>query len=349
MSETNPVSTKTDSDIVFDALTPQRLRGLRVLLPAEVDRICSEEKETRFLVEDFLPEKCIAIIGGDSTIGKSPLICQLALCVAAGVPFLGMKTNQSRVLYFDLENSLQDHKMMRDALACFLGVNKMPDDFLLRTEPGDVERLVAELRPRLVVIDSLRSSCPEVTEKNAVAGQWLKDIRKLARDYGCAFLIVHHLRKPHEKSFHGDLTEESRVVNWLLEMEGPRALVNQTDVRVAVAVGDGSPAALRVKWSRRVNGDSPLVLLERVHDEEGEPAGYRHLAGASLLSPERQAALAKLPNAPAEFSFKQAKNALGRSDDPTNKFLVECRQHELVEKLGRGRYRKLADAEYQKS
>jgi hypothetical protein len=250
-----------------------------------------------------------------------------------------MPTKQGRVLYFDLENSLHNSKEMRDALVAFLGLSKTPEDFLLVMEPpGDLERLIAEVRPNLIVVDSLRAFRPDVTEKNSVAGQWLKEVRRLARKYGCAFLFIHHLRKPSRDLALPDL-KDCRVVHWLLEMEGPRALVNQTDVRIAIAEGDLNPAALKVKWSRRVHGDSPLVLVERVRDEDGEPAGYRHLTGANLLSPERREALEKLPR---EFSFKEAKAALDRSDDPTNKFLGECRQLGLVEKVARGHYRKLS-------
>ena len=322
-------------------LTPQNFPPLGVLSPAEVDRICAEETQAQYLIEGFLPAKSIAIAGGDSTIGKSALVCQLALCVAAGIPFLGMPTMESRVLYYDLENSLHDCKAMRDALLRFLGVNKAPDSFLLVTESRDPEQLIAEVRPRLVVIDSLRAFRPDVTEKNSIAGQWLKEIRGLARKYDCAFVFIHHLRKPGEGSPSQDLDEECPVANWLLQMEGPRALVNQTDVRIAVAGGDCNPVALKVKWSRRVHGDSPLGLLERIY-EDGEPAGYRQLTGAALLSADRKMALDKLPT---EFSFKEAKNALDRTDDPTNKFLAKCRQLGLVERLARGRYRKTSQNE----
>jgi len=121
----------------------KQLLSLRVLWPAELDRICATETSTKFLVEGFLPQQSIAIAAGDSTIGKSALVCQLALCVAAGVPFLGMKTNPGTVLYFDLENSLPDCKAMRDALAGFLKLDKMPDDFLLKAEScGNLENCV---------------------------------------------------------------------------------------------------------------------------------------------------------------------------------------------------------------
>lgn len=327
--------------VVLPELTPQKLFSLGVLSPDQVDRICADEGHTRFLVEGLLPTKGIAIAAGDSTIGKSPLMLQLALAVAAGKPFLGMATTQGRVLYFDLENPLSDCKSMRDALARFLDLSEVPEDFLLVTEPKALEHLIEQVRPQLVVIDSIRAFRPDVTEKNAVAGAWLKEIRSLARKYGCAFLLVHHLKKP-TRAKDGKLVEFDLktlpVAAWMQEVEGPRAFVNQTDVRIAVARGTSNGAALDVKWSRRVHGDSPLVLLERVFDEEGEPAGYRQLTGEALLSPQRREALEKLQS---EFSFKDAKGALGRADDPTNKFLRAAMQAEVVRKIGRGRYRKI--------
>jgi hypothetical protein len=337
--------TETSDDTGTEKRASISLRQLGVLSPTEVDRICSEETTTELLIEGFLPAKSIAIAGGDSAIGKSSLICQLALSVAAGVPFLGMATNRGRVLYFDLENSLPDCKTMRDALVSFLGLTEAPDDFLLATEPPqDLENTIAEVRPRLVAIDSLRAFRPDVTEKNANAGQWLKDIRRLSRKHGCTFVFVHHLRKP-SGNLRSPGLESCSVSNWLMEMEGPRAFVNQTDVRIGIAGGDLNPAALKVKWSRRVHGDSSLVLVERMFDgEEGLPAGYRHLTGTDLLSSERRKALEKLPPAPIEFSFKEAKFALCRSDDPTNKFLGECRQVGLVEKVGKGRYRRMGQS-----
>jgi hypothetical protein len=315
-----------------------------VLTPAEVDRICLEEKRTQFLIEGLLPANGIAIAAGESSIGKSALICQLGLSVAAGVPFLGMKTVPGPVLYFDLENSIFDCKAMRDSLVGFLRLDRTPDDFLLTQEPlADLNEALDKVRPKLVVIDSLRAFRPDVTDRNARAAEWLMEIRKLSRTYECTFLIVHHLRKPSRDSASPDL-EACNVAAWLLDMEGPRAFVNQTDVRLAITEGDLDPAALKLKWSRRVRGDSPVVLIERIFDGDGDPVGYRHLMGADLLSPEKRAAFDRLAS---EFSTAEAKTArqacgLGGGNDPTNKFLAECKQLGLIEKLERGRWRKLA-------
>ena len=337
-----------------ETLTPQLLHALGVLSPSRVDKICAEETKTEFLVEDFLPAKSIAVMAGDSTIGKSPLICQLALCVSAGVPFLGMKTSQGRVLYLDLENSLLDCKGMRDALAAFLSLPEVPEgDFLLVPEAGGLPQLeeqIKKLRPCVIVIDSLRAFAPEATEKNTTAGAWLKEIRKLARKYSCAFVIVHHLRKPDENSSGMSLAEETLVKNWLLEMEGPRAFVNQTDIRIAVAEGNGNPDALRVKWSRRVRGDSPLLLLERVF-KDGDAVGYRPLTGRDFLNPEQQKALDRLPD-DREWGFKEARQALGEAtsvDNPakpappnrTGEFLQRSVHYQVIKKLAQNRYRKV--------
>jgi AAA domain len=315
-------------------LTPQLLHSLGVLSPSMVDRICDDRTQTRFLVEGLLPIKSIAIMAGDSTIGKSPLVLQLALCVAAGVPFLGMPTNQGRVLYFDLENPLPDCKDMRDALVRFLGLNQTPKDFLLAPEPLELEQRIEQIRPHLVVIDSLRSFCPGTTENNFKAGEWLKKIRSLCRKYGCCILFVHHLRKEEIVPS----LEPLPVVTWMQGVEGPRAFVNQTDVRIAADRETLHGAALGLKWSRRVYGDSPYVLLERIFDDDGAPAGYRQLSGVALLSPERRKALEKLP---AEFRFKDAKIATGVSDDPTTKILRECIHLGLLVKARRGVYRKI--------
>jgi RecA-family ATPase len=180
-------------------LTHQKLLSLRVLWPAEVDRICDDDTRVQFLVDGFLPAKSIAIAAGDSTIGKSPLKYQLGLCVAAGIPFLGRSTTQGRVLYFDLENSIHDSKSIRDALVRFLSLSVTPENFLLSTEaPMALETLIAEVKPSLVIIDSLRALAPEATRDNTAAAAWLNAVRRLARKYSVCFVIVHHgSRKMH--------------------------------------------------------------------------------------------------------------------------------------------------------
>jgi hypothetical protein len=41
---------------------------------------------------------------------------------------------------------------------------------------------------------------------------------------------------------------------------------------------------------------------------------------------------------PLEFTFKEAKQALGRSDDPTRKWLLKCVSLGIVREASKGRY-----------
>ena len=61
---------------------------------------------SEYLVKELLPARSIAFLLGDSGLGKSPLVYQLAICVAAGVPFLGCATRQGSVVMRTLRTAL---------------------------------------------------------------------------------------------------------------------------------------------------------------------------------------------------------------------------------------------------
>ncbi len=105
--------------------------------------------------------------------------------------------------------------------------------------------------------------------------------------------MVHHSRKTSKDMATADLGS-CKVETWLQEMEGPRAWVNQTDVRIAIAQGNSEPTALEMKWSRRVHRDAPVLSLERVFGENDQPAGYKRLTGFALLRPEKRAVYERL-------------------------------------------------------
>ena len=98
-----------------------------------------------------------------------------------------------------------------------------------------------------------------------------------------------------------------------------------------------------------MRGDSPLYLLERVF-EDGEPVGYCPLTGRDFLGIEQRQALDKLPD-DTEWGFKEARQALGHTPavpapaNRTAEFLNRCKQHQVIEQLGKNRYRKLQKPE----
>jgi hypothetical protein len=89
-----------------------------------------------------------------------------------------------------------------------------------------------------------------------------------------------------------------------------------------------------------MRGEIGPLYLARDRDENGDPLGYRRLIGSELLFNEDQRnALITLSQ---QFSFKDAKVAYSRADQATANFLHHAANLDLIRKLGRGRYEKVA-------
>jgi len=95
-----------------------------------------------------IPPRSVNILVGDSGIGKSPLAYQLGLCVAAGVPFLGMETQAGLVIMCDYENGMEESLNLSDQLARFLKLPEVPKNFVVwspdysHTDSVNIERMM---------------------------------------------------------------------------------------------------------------------------------------------------------------------------------------------------------------
>jgi hypothetical protein len=325
-----------------------------LLRPEDVDALCAHEfSGSGGIVAGLIPKRAVSFLIGDSGLGKSPLAYQLGLSVAAGIPFLaGMETEQGPVVYLDYENGLQEGREVRQQLVRFLELPDAPRDFYVWT-PDQSELKVESLcqgKPKLVIVDSMRSHDPHF-EKGEHAGEKMKQLNDLARKHGVAILVIHHTRKPGEngvprldaKIGDGKDAKDTPLMLWLKETAGHSSIINQSHTRIAVDSPDGrsskAEAALVLRWHRRIRGEAGPLYLERVCDGDGEALGYRRIADVALLgNPDQTAAFDKLS---PQFTFKEAKGAYSKTDDPTRKFLVKCIQLGLIRQTGRGLYERL--------
>jgi hypothetical protein len=62
--------------------------------------------EVEYLVDRLLPKNAITVLFGRGDIGKTWLTLDMARCIGEGVPFLGLDTKQTPVVYVDFENPL---------------------------------------------------------------------------------------------------------------------------------------------------------------------------------------------------------------------------------------------------
>ena len=140
------------------------------------------------------------------------------------------------------------------------------------------------------------------------------------------------------------------VLDWLLQACGPRALINQTDVRLGM---DAKPGPKRVeaqinsrsktldeigivvKTFTRLRGEAGPRYLARRLDEEGEPLGYRLLAGPELLfNSDQEQFFRRLKES---STFKDVQLTYGRGPQATSDFLKKCVVAGIVRKVGKGR------------
>jgi hypothetical protein len=298
----------------------------------------------------------------------------LGLAVAAGKPFLDMPTEQGNVLLVDFENSLTDVRWIMDQQRKHLRLEECPHAFQvwpMHLDPlrQKVEQVIAAFAPDLVILDSLRSFNPSMESESSAAVDQIKKLRVIAARHGTAFLLIHHVRKDrapgHVRS--PVSLEEGEVMDWLLGTAGVRALINQMDVRLAVArrnlsrdqprerasavqgtgwgTGGGTAGGMEeliLRGHYRTRGEvGPFVLRRKRSDGDGEPLGYELVTAAlsrenvPLEKVDQRDFFERLPDV---FSFKEAKVLYGKSHEAAHTLIRKMTNLGIVRKTAHGQY-----------
>ncbi len=301
----------------------------------ELDEQIKSAKSLEELVQGMLPIRSVNIIGGDSGLGKSPLLCQLAVCVAGGVPFLGHAVRQSRVLFVDYENDYALSGMLHSvAKAVNAGAEFQGNLFILqRPERDEVIKEIGRLRAGLVIVDSLRGFDSLAESKPENTGKLISSLQ----DVDTCWLLIHHLRKQKSDLPRPDLNDESiPLLTWLENLSGHRSLVNQTFSRLGVDRSGRKSAELVLRGYFKGKGEFGPLHLERVYDETGEPIGFSRLAGTGLLSLNQKVDLQKVQALGRPVTFAELTETLGAKSS-ASRLLTACRSAGLVRDLGTGR------------
>ncbi len=164
--------------------------------------------EKPYLIHKFIPATGSIMLIGPPKEGKSYMALQIAMAVAAGKPFLGRPSIQSKVLYIQIDTpqdtwierlhdlqangiELPDNLIIPDPLEVdfkeTLDIKKNAEDVLY------LKQMVADVDPALIVLDSLRDFYSGDENNSDVAS----DIYKIFMDIfkGRSMLFVHHTHK----------------------------------------------------------------------------------------------------------------------------------------------------------
>lgn len=156
-------------------------------------------------VEGLIAEG-LTILAGQSKIGKSWLVHNMCLAVAAGKPFLDHKTTAGHVLYLALEDGERRLKSRTEVICKSTGLEVSPLLDCPITAPtvkdgllGMIETWITEHLPcRLIVIDTLQK-VRGITGGRAniyeTDSEFMKMFKALADKHHVAIVLVHHLNR----------------------------------------------------------------------------------------------------------------------------------------------------------
>lgn len=158
----------------------------------------------KFLVEEMLPEGT-SLLTAASKIGKSWMVLHLALCIAAGEPFMGRKTQQCGVLYLALEDSLN---RLQDRINKILQGKPAPEHFYFSTKAPDMDHGLLDMLDeilaqhpeiKLIIVDTLQKIRGQAISSKE--HQYAQEYREMGNvkahmdEKNVSVVFVHHNRK----------------------------------------------------------------------------------------------------------------------------------------------------------
>ncbi|RHZ98884.1 ATPase [Cereibacter sphaeroides] len=174
-----------------------------------------EVPERQWLVPDLVPARNVTLLYGDGGTGKSLLSLQLAVAVALGSQWMMRAIKPGRAVFLSAEDEEGElHRRLADILrheqAQFEDLDGLifrslaGEDALLASFEGtgrpliptglchEVDALLAELKPQLLVLDTLADLFPGDENVKAQARQFVGILKGLAIRHDCAVVMLAH-------------------------------------------------------------------------------------------------------------------------------------------------------------
>lgn len=177
--------------------------------------------EAVFLLDPYITRGGITFLWGDTSIGKTPLMLEMAACIGEGQPFFGLRTRQSRVLIVetDMPEGLFGQRLKAAARwtpnVSFIFPGPMSIPFVSADGIAALGAAMQAVQPDLVCIDTLRF-CHDMDDRES---RTPKVVYSFFRKHfpGCALLFVHHeKKKPSDpKALQNQKESFSGAKNWL--------------------------------------------------------------------------------------------------------------------------------------
>lgn len=170
----------------------------------------------QYVADGLLPLPSLSIVYGAPGSLKSMLLLDLALCVAAGKPWLpplpGLDVDTTRpttaspVAWLDFDNGKRTTHDRVEAIGRGHDLptttpffyTSLPSPWLDTSEPGSVDdltRRILDLGAKMVIIDCLGVVLGKADENSPEMSRVMGNLRQMAETTGAAVVTIHHQRK----------------------------------------------------------------------------------------------------------------------------------------------------------
>lgn len=223
--------------------------------------------EWEWLFGSVIPTGATCILAGEGKVaGKTTLILQMSLCLAAGKsPFYDCPVSRSaKTLYVAAEGARAalQHRIRTCARSMGISPDVISDlwhvqkkdatDYMLGSRA--LEKMIDESGAALVVLDTIKYFHKG---NNNDATDWVRHVmtpaRALTAKYGCAFVFVDHMSKPtpERKGLHriGGTKSKSDDCDVIMELEPPQGEPLSDKRRLSLTTKYAEPRC----WDLRVD------------------------------------------------------------------------------------------------
>lgn len=316
-----------------------------------------------WLVDEWMPDKSITFLVSPPESYKTWILLDLAVSVASGTPFLGRYQINSPgpTMIIQQEDS---HEGLTDRLALIVEqkLNAVPKlegdvwqvpampDLPIYVHPSrqlrfdnkkvmeELERQIATIRPKVVMIDPLYSTTASTDNYMADLANQMMVLKTFRDKYGCSFLIAHHSKKnldpdstAREDSWGSQFLNAFLEAGWQVR-RNPKLAQNEIVVR---------------RHSKVMGNQSPISLTFDISTKY--PMKYqvtaRQYEALALASDNRQPAQANLLDLLQQGPMSQSDicSRTGKNRSTVSRQIRQLEAASMVERMPDGKY-KVKDA-----
>jgi len=252
--------------------------------------------EVPFYLKDWLPEQGKAELYGRGKAGKSFLCRQIARCIGAGEPFLGIPTKQGRVLYlqFEMGTGVLQWRMRQTGMSyenVYVGttfsmkLDKKSGQDVLKAELEAIEPQVLILDPLYKILSGDENTAQDVEII-------LDFLDEMIDAFGLSVLIVHHAGYDLSRGGRGSSVLEGWVESYIEMKKKPdeadgllRAKVTPKLLRHAANPPSGLEIVLGDNFEFYL-GDKQTTVKDRVQEyfEKHKTAKVQEMVDAGVGS-----------------------------------------------------------------